>query len=72
MPEIPRIKSVQPLPGLVLGIVFDDGRRVRFEPTEYLAGYAGYDVFSVAPGLFNQAGPAGASAGRNPCSFPLI
>ena len=49
----PKIKSVEPLPDRVLLVSFDDGRLVRFEPTEYLAGYAGYDVFSVAPGLFN-------------------
>ena len=51
----PKIKSIEPLPDRVLLVSFDDGRRVRFEPTEYLAGYAGYDVFSVAPGLYNQA-----------------
>ena len=55
MPEIPRIKAVEPLPDRVLLVSFDDGRRVSFEPTSYLAGYARYDVFSVAPGLFQCA-----------------
>ena len=54
MPEIPRIKSVQPLPDRVLLVSFDDGRNVLFSPTEYLL-YAGYDVFSLAPSLFNSA-----------------
>lgn len=57
MKQSVKIKAIEPLPDRVLLVSFDDGRRVRFEPTEYLAGYAGYDVFSVAPGLFNQAKP---------------
>lgn len=50
----PKIKTIEPLPDRVLLVSFDDGRRVRFEPTEYLL-YAGYDVFSLAPNLFNSA-----------------
>jgi hypothetical protein len=55
MKQAIKIKAIEPLPELVLLVSFDDGRRVRFDPTEYLAGYAGYDVFSVAPGLFQCA-----------------
>lgn len=53
MPEIPRIKSVQPLPGLVLGIVFDDGRRVLYDVSDDLA-LPGYDALRDVPGLFDQ------------------
>ena len=46
-----KIKSVEPLPDRVLSVLFDDGRRVSFEPTPYLT-IDNYDVFSLAPGLF--------------------
>jgi len=51
---IPKIRSVQPLPDRVLSVLFDDGRKVLFEPTEYLT-IDNYDVFSLASGLFEQA-----------------
>lgn len=51
---IPKIKTIEPLPGRVLLVSFDDGRRVAIKPTEYLS-INGYDVFSVAPELFRHA-----------------
>lgn len=49
-----KIKAIEPLPDRVLLVSFDDGRRVRFEPTPYLI-IDNYDVFSLASGLFEQA-----------------
>ena len=54
MKQSVKIKAVEPLPDRVLSVLFDDGRNVLFNPTEHLL-YAGYDVFSVAPGLFEHA-----------------
>ena len=50
-----KIKAVEPLPAQVLSVLFDDGRRVLFEPAPFLADIAGYDVFRVAPKLFSSA-----------------
>lgn len=49
-----KIKAVEPLPDRVLLVSFDDGRKVLFEPTPYLT-IDDYDVFSIAPGLFQCA-----------------
>lgn len=50
---IPRIKRVEPLPELVLSIVFDDGRRVLYNVADDLA-LPGYDALRDVPGLFAQ------------------
>lgn len=50
---IPRIRSVQPLPDLILSIVFDDGRRVLYNVADDLA-LPGYDALRDVPGLFDQ------------------
>lgn len=50
---IPKIRSVQPLPDLVLSIVFDDGRRVLYNVADDLA-LPGYDALRDVPGLFAQ------------------
>lgn len=49
-----RINHIEPLPELTLSIVFDDGQRVLYNPSADLA-FTGYDVFSIAPGLFARA-----------------
>lgn len=51
---IHRIKSVQPLPNLVLSVVFDDGYCVRYDVKEDLC-LPGYDALRTVPGLFAQA-----------------
>lgn len=51
---IPRIRSVHPLPDRVLSVQFDDGQRVLYNTSADLA-FTGYDVFSIAPGLFARA-----------------
>lgn len=48
-----RIKHVEPLPGLMLSIVFDDGRRVFYDVSDDLA-LPGYDALRDVPGLFDQ------------------
>lgn len=48
-----RIRSVQPLPDLVLSIVFDDGRRVLYDVSDDLA-LPGYDALRDVPGLFDR------------------
>ena len=48
-----KIRSVQPLPGLMLSIVFDDGRRVLYNVADDLA-LPGYDALRDVPGLFAQ------------------
>lgn len=50
---IHRIKSVQPLPDMVLSVVFDDGYHVRYDVKEDLS-LPGYDVLRTVPGLFDQ------------------
>ena len=50
---IPRIKHVEPLPELMLSIVFDDGRRVLYNVAADLS-LPGYDALRDVPGLFAQ------------------
>lgn len=49
----PRIKSVTPLPDLLLSVLFDDGRRVVYDVKEDLH-LPGYSVLQDQPGLFEQ------------------
>ena len=48
-----KIKAVEPLPELVLSIVFDDGRRVLYNVADDLA-LPGYDALRDMHGLFDQ------------------
>lgn len=50
---IQRIKSIQPLPGFVLSVVFDDGYHVLYDVKEDMS-LPGYDVLRTETGLFNQ------------------
>jgi len=49
----PRIKSVTPLPDLILSVLFDDGKRVVYDVKEDLH-LPGYSVLQDQPGLFEQ------------------
>lgn len=49
----PRIKSIKPLPDLMLSVVFDDGRRVLYDVKEDLH-LPGYHVLKDQRGLFEQ------------------
>lgn len=49
----PRIKSVTPLPDLLLSVLFDDGKRVVYDVKEDLH-LPGYSVLKDQPGLFEQ------------------
>lgn len=49
----PRIKSVKPLPDLMLSVVFDDGKRVRYDVKTDLH-LPGYSVLQDQHGLFEQ------------------
>lgn len=50
---IQRIKSIKPLPGFVLSIVFDDGYHVHYDVKEDM-NLPGYDALRTQPGLFKQ------------------
>lgn len=50
---IQRIKSVEPLPGFVLSVVFDDGYHVHYDVKEDM-NLPGYDALRTEPGLFAQ------------------
>lgn len=50
---IQRIKSIQPLPGFVLSVVFDDGYHVHYDVKEGM-NLPGYDVLRTETGLFNH------------------
>lgn len=50
---IQRIKSIQPLPGFVLSVVFDDGYHVLYDVKEDMS-LPGYDVLCTETGLFNH------------------
>lgn len=50
---IQRIKELEPLPGLMLNVAFDDGRRVIYDVKEDLR-LPGYDRLRTIPGLFDQ------------------
>ena len=50
---IPRIKSLDVLPDLVLSVVFDGGKRVLYDVSDDLA-LPGYDALREVPGLFDQ------------------
>ena len=49
----PRIKSVTPLPDLLLSVLFDDGKRVIYDVKEDLH-LPGYSILQDQPGLFEQ------------------
>ena len=50
---IPRIKSLDVLPDLVLSVVFDGGKRVLYDVSDDLA-LPGYDALREVHGLFDQ------------------
>lgn len=50
---IPRIKELEPLPGYVLNVAFDDGKRVLYDVREDM-NLPGYDRLQTVAGLFNQ------------------
>lgn len=50
---IQRIKSIKPLPGFVLSVVFDDGYHVHYDVKEDM-NLPGYDALRTVPGLFAQ------------------
>lgn len=49
----PRIKSVKPLPDLMLSVIFDDGQRVLYDVKEDLH-LPGYSILQEQRGLFEQ------------------
>ena len=48
---IPRIKKIAVLPDFVLDVLFDDGRRVRYDVKEDM-DLPGYEALREVPGLF--------------------
>ncbi len=50
---IPRIKAIEPLPGFMLDVVFDDGKRVVYDVKEDM-NLPGYDQLRTVSGLFDQ------------------
>lgn len=52
-----KISAVECMPGLTLAVTFEDGKRVLYNPAPYLNAGQSYDLFAVAPALFDQAKP---------------
>lgn len=52
---IPRIKSIKPMEGFKLHVVFDDGRDVLYDVGEDIKNIPSYEDLKTVYGLFNQA-----------------
>jgi len=51
---IVRISKIEPLPDLMLRVVFDDGKKVLYDVKEDL-DLPGYNILATVPGLFEKA-----------------
>lgn len=51
---IPRIKSIKPMEGFRLHVVFDDGRDVLYDVEEDIKNIPSYKDLKTIHGLFNQ------------------
>lgn len=51
---IPRIKSIVPLEGFFLRVVFDDGKECVYDLNDDIHLLEGYDDLLTIPGLFEQ------------------
>lgn len=52
---IPRIKSMKPVEGFKLHVIFDDGRDVIYDVEDDIKNTPGYADLKTICGLFNQA-----------------
>jgi len=51
---IPRIKSIKPLKGYLLNVVFDDGKDCIYDVNDDINTIKGYEDLKNIYGLFNQ------------------
>lgn len=51
---IPRIKSIKPMQGFFLQVVFDDGRKCLYDVKSDIDTIKGYDDLKKIQGLFEQ------------------
>lgn len=51
---IPRIRTIEPLPDLILRVEFDDGKRVLYDVKEDVEKIPSYSVLRDIYGLFPQ------------------
>jgi hypothetical protein len=51
---IPKIKSIKPMEGFRLHVVFDDGRDVLYDVEEDIKNIPSYKDLKTIHGLFNQ------------------
>ena len=51
---VPRIKSIKPMEGFRLHVVFDDGRDVLYDVEEDIKNIPSYKDLKTIHGLFNQ------------------
>lgn len=51
---IPKIKSIKPLDGYLLHVVFDDGKEVLYDVGDDIRTLPGYENLKTIQGLFNQ------------------
>lgn len=51
---IPRIKSIKPMQGYILQVVFDDGKKCLYDVNSHIDSIKGYDDLKNIRGLFEQ------------------
>ena len=51
---IPRIKSIKPMQGYILKVVFDDGKKCLYDVNSDIDTIKGYDDLKNIYGLFEQ------------------
>lgn len=51
---IPRIKSIKPMQGYILQVVFDDGKKCLYDMNSDIDTIKGYDDLKNIYGLFDQ------------------
>lgn len=51
---IPRIKSIKPMQGYILQVVFDDGKKCLYDVNSDIDSIKGYDDLKNIRGLFEQ------------------
>ncbi|MCH5281273.1 MAG: DUF2442 domain-containing protein [Lachnospiraceae bacterium] len=51
---IPRIKSIEPIKGYFLHVIFDDGKRCIYDVNSDIDTIKGYDDLKKVQGLFEQ------------------
>ena len=54
VPMIPKIKSIKPLDGYLLHVVFDDGKDVLYDVGDDIQTISSYKNLETVHGLFNQ------------------